>query len=372
MSLAVGSKAGVGQYCHNLVQGLAKIDQHNKYVLFPFVPHFVENFKDYSPELPDNFKIKYENLPKEWIDLLFRKSWLPGGNFFSGLDLFHATSFIYPNWIEGKVVSTIHDVSFKTHPQYHKRDNIAVCHQGTVDAVKKAEIIIAISNNTKTDLVNYYNCNEDRIVTIYSGVEKRFRLIDKEISRNYIKEKYNLNKPFLLSIGTIEPRKNIQGLISAYSNLDKKYLDSFDLVIVGGRGWLDSDIYKQAKGSPFSKNIKFTGYIDDADLPYFYNAAEVFIFPSFYEGFGLPILESMACGCPVISSNTSSMPEVGGDAPLYINPRELNEIKDALESLIGNKQMRENMRSKGLLRANLFSLDSCAKKTLKVYSEVSR
>lgn len=371
VSLAVGQKAGVGQYSFNLVKELAKLDIKNQYTLFPFFTHIYDmDFKKFDFPRGENFKMKFENLSDEWIEMLWKKSWIHKYKFLDGLDLFHSTTFCIPEGFKGKVVSTIYDVSFKTHPEFHTAGNIKHCDNGTKQAIERADKIIVISEHTKNDLVEHYSCPEEKIVVTHLGCDSKFRLIENEEKKTEMAAKYGLKKPFIFNVGSIEPRKNIIGLIRAYAGLKDSYREEFDLVIAGGRGWLNSSIYKEVEKLEINDNVKFIGYVDEEDLPYLYNLAEVFVYPSFYEGFGLPILEAMVCGCPVITSKVSSMPEVGGEAVLYVDPKETGIIKEALESLLDDEKKRGEMIDVGFKQVKNFSWEKCAKQTLAVYNSL--
>lgn len=370
VSPAVGDRTGVGQYSFNLVKELAKIDKENQYTIFSFFTYiYNEEFKKFDFNRDKNFKFKFENLSREWIDYLWRKLWIPKCKFLDGLDLFHSTTFCFPDDFSGKIISTIYDVSFKTHPQFHEQANIEHCERGVKQAIEKADKIIVISGHTKKDLIKYYNCPEEKIVITYLGCDERFRVLDGSEKISAIKKKYKIDKPFIFNVGSIEPRKNISGLMEAYSILENKYKKSFDLVIAGGKGWLNSGIYKKKEELNLAGNVKFIGYVDDDDLPYLYNSAELFVYPSFYEGFGLPILEAMACGCPVITSNSASMPEVSGDAAILIDPEKTDMLETAIESVLKNRGKHKSMKEKGLKQAEKFSWTKCAQETLRVYKD---
>lgn len=370
ISLAVGQRAGVGQYSFNLVKELAKLDLENQYTLFPFFTHVYDlDFKKFDFPRGENFRMKFENLSEEWIDTLWNKLWIPKYKFLDGLDVFHSTTFCFPNDFKGKVVSTIYDVSFRTHPEFHTTANIVHCDRGTKQAVEMADVIIVISEHTKKDLIKYYNCPAEKIVITYLGYGDRFKFIDDEQKKKEVSDKYGIKKPFVFNVGSIEPRKNIVGLIKAYAGLESRHRNNFDLVISGGKGWKNSDIYKEVEKLKIGDNVKFIGYVDDDDLPYLYNSAEVFVYPSFYEGFGLPVLEAMACGCPVITSNTSSLPEVGGDAALYIDPNKIETISKALESILDSEEKKKQMIKEGFEQAKKFSWKKCAEETLVLYKQ---
>jgi glycosyltransferase involved in cell wall biosynthesis len=180
-----------------------------------------------------------------------------------------------------------------------------------------------------------------------------------------ISGKYNLPGKFILYFGTIEPRKNLVGLIKAYETLRDEYkVNDYKLVIAGSRGWLDKEIYAVAKKSPYTRDIIFTGFVESSDKIYLYNLASLFVYPSFFEGFGFPPLEAMSSGVPVVCSNTSSFPEVAGEAALMIDPYNFSEIAWAMKEVLGDKNLRENLIQKGLAHAKKFSWDKCARETL--------
>lgn len=375
ISLSVGQPAGVGVYSSQLVQGLAQLDHINEYTLFPFFYYIMHpDFKQLNIVSQYNFKIRFQHLSKSWIDYLWNTSDLDRSDILGSLDILHSTTFCAPSNIKSKLVVTIHDISFKTHPQFHVKTNIDHCRKGTIDAVRWADKIIAVSEHTKRDLIHYFQCDAKKISVIYHGsntISKR--IVDKDIFQ-LIRQKYHIDKPYIFNVGTIEPRKNILGLIKAYAGLSAQLQSQYDLVIAGGRGWLDDSIFEFVKEKNLQEQIKFLGYVSDHELASLYSNAEIFVYPSFYEGFGFPILEAMACGAPVICSNTSSMPEVGGDAALYINPNKMDhgshDICIYLEQLLGNTRMLEELGKKSLQQSQKFSWNTCAQKTLETYKEV--
>lgn len=367
ISLTVGEKAGVGYYSANLVEALAKIDKKNQYLLYPFFYHIYHpSFKNAVVPSQGNFHLHMKKIPKKMIDRLWNssipKKWLLGN-----VDILHSTTFCSPKDHFGKLIVTIYDISFLTFPEYHTEANRMHCLKGTIDAIKYADKIIAISHHGKAELVKYFNIDPEKIVVTPLAVKEFFKP-SREEEKNQILFKYNIPQNYIFFLGSYEPRKNIIALIKAYSNLPESIKDKHPLVIAGGKGWLNADINALVKLKS-STHIKHLGYVEEHDLPALYSAATIFIYPSFYEGFGLPVLEAMSCGTPVITSNTSSMPEIGGDAALYFDPTKTNQLEDLLLLLINNADLRENLRSKGLVQAKKYSWEKTAKETLRIYEE---
>ena len=288
------------------------------------------------------------------------------------VDVVHSMTFAAPKFRDSKkkLVATIYDLTFITHPQCHQKRNIQVCLQGTKNAIKNADAIIAISNHTKDDLMEYLNAPEELITVTHLAAGDDYVPIDNVSELARIKHKYHLPDKYILFIGSLEPRKNIKTLVEAFARLPLRLRDEFPLVIAGGKGWMNRDIQKVVLQLGLGPKIFFAGFIDSADISAVYSGATVFAYPSLYEGFGLPILESMSCGTPVISSNTSSMPEVAGDAALLVDPTNVEELSSGLQLLLENESLRCEMINKGLARATLFSWEKCAQETLNVYHQV--
>lgn len=234
----------------------------------------------------------------------------------------------------------------------------------------RADKIITISVNTSRDLVRMFKVNPKKIKMIYMGVGKNFRATDQAISRRLMKEKYGVDGKYILYVGRNEPHKNIKGAIMAYHLLPDDIKQEYKLVLVGK----EDDKYKEETRSLVKKylleeRVIFTGYADEDDLPYIYSGASVFVFPSFYEGFGLPVVEAMACGCPVVSSNSSSLPEVGGEAALYSEPFNIKKMSENIQRLLEEKSFRENIIQKGLKQSKNFSWFSAADSLVELFNE---
>ena len=331
--------------------------------------------ENYTKNLILNLKIRPIIIySKEKIDLSIfkdfpkihwkRKHFLGSTSFYAffkplrtNLDLVHCPTVSTPFFCKSKtkLILTVHDLIPLIFPQYHNLRRNIYFRLFLKPALTRADKIIAVSNNTKADLIKYFHLSEAKIKVIHLGVDNKFKpTINKEILI-----KYNLPTDYLLFVGTLEPRKNLERLIQAYNSLHITQ----KLVIVGKKGWDYKKLLKH-------KNIQFTDYVEEKDLPAIYSQAKLFIYPSLYEGFGLPVLEAMACGCPTITSNLSSLPEVAGDAALLINPYSVQDIARAINKLLNNSQLRLELSRKGLIQSKKFTWKQCAAQTYQLYQEV--
>jgi len=289
--------------------------------------------------------------------------------FFAGVDLFHATEHLLPRFSSVRTVFTLHDLIFLFHPETHKPLNRWFLTLMMPRFLRAADAVIAVSECTKRDAIRFYSIPEEKITVIYEGVSPRFRPANPEAVRA-VREKYGLPERFILYVGTIEPRKNLTTLLEAFHHL----LATRDLrlVFVGKKGWLYEGFFRRLRELGLEDRVIFTGYVPDEDLPAIYSAADLFVFPSLYEGFGLPVLEAMACGTPVVCSNTSSLPEVAGDAAILVDPTDVRALAGAMERVLTDEHLRAEIYAKGLGRARQFTWAKAAQETLKVYLEVMR
>lgn len=344
---------GIGNYVYNLIKSLQKIDDSSNYFLY-----FKHPKKYLSECLSENFQyVQWDN-----FKLIFNV-------YLKNIDIVHGTSFkLLLNGKKGGVV-TIHDLAFVKFPQYVIKKHQEKFLKQTRAALKKATYVIAVSENTAKDLIQIFKINENKIKIIYQGIDEIFKPID---NKNLIKEKikkFGIDKPYILYVGTLEPRKNIPALLKAYASLDnlnKNYV----LVLAGMKGWLYEKIFKTIEELKLQHKIILTGYVKNEDLPFLYSGAKVFVYPSFYEGFGLPPLEAMACGCPVITSNVSSLPEVVGDSGILVNPDNVEEISSAIYKIIDDEEFKKKLSYQGIERAKKFSWEKTALETLNIYKEI--
>lgn len=278
-------------------------------------------------------------------------------------DVFPKTYDVYwtPNFIPNpgikakKIITTIHDFSFILHKDHHPKERIEYFKNNFYKNIYNSDMIITGSNFTKDEILKRLDFDESKIKVIYHGINHNiFKVIKNPNSKNKLPSK------FILSVGSIEPRKNLLGLLKAYNNMDKSIKEEYKLVLVGFKGWGNTEIMDIIDNN--QDNIHYIGFISDEELAKVYNLASLFVFPSFYEGFGLPPLESFACGTPVISSNLSSMPEICQDAAIYINPYNDKNIKEKIEMVLKDKKLQKDMINKGLNRAKSFTWEKSAEK----------
>jgi glycosyltransferase involved in cell wall biosynthesis len=411
--------SGVSEYTLNLIKEILKLDNYNEYRLFynsfgdcPNLPEF--NFRNVKPvryhypnKVLNYLFFKFFNYPKIDKELEADVFFMPHINF---IGLTPNPPQPLPQRVRDRLfakggvkkILTIHDLSFLRNPEFFsRRKNFWHKMINVKKLVKRFDRIVAVSENTKRDIVELCGVDENKIKVIYAGAGDEFRKLSKSQIPNpndqlpmikqiqntkykiqslnadekkllEVRSKYKLPDEFILYLGTIEPRKNVGGIIRAYNELRYKNqeLGNVKLVIAGGRGWKFDNIYKEWERSEFRDDIKFLGYVDSEDKVYLYNLASVFIYPSFYEGFGFPPLEAMASGVPVITSYASSLPEVAGEAALLVDPYKIDEIANGLEQTLTNRRLRDNLIKKGLEQASRFSWDKTAGEYLEILNNL--
>lgn len=342
--------SGIGIYTHNLFCELKKKNNNvNLYDdnLIVARKRFLTKYVNFCIRI-----IKAQNCLNKW----FKEK---------DLDLYHVPRNTgVPFFHNIPVVVTIHDIiPHVFHDKYLSNILERVWYELAIRvSIHRSDKILTISNFSKEELIRHYDVDSSKIEIVSLAYNEAFRKIEDTSILNDVKERYRLHKKYILAIGGSEYRKNIQRLINVYL---KNFRDDYELIVVGGK-WRDIDLAKKYQG----ENIRFITGVPEEDLIAIYNMADVFVFPSFYEGFGIPVLEGMACGVPVVTSNVSSMPEVGGDATIYFNPYDENDMAEKIKMVLDDKQLREEMISKGLEKVKEYSWEKCARETLKVYEEV--
>lgn len=365
--------SGVSEYTLNLIQNILKLDSKNDYRLF------YNSARDISGRMPEfdypNAKVITFNYPNKILNYIgFKLSGLPKIDKLLDVDVFFMPHMNFIAFSKNaKNILTIHDLSFLRYGGFFSlRKNFWHRMLNIGKMVKQADKIVAISESTKNDIIELCGAAPDKIKVIHSGIGKEFRVIDKDDARMpEIKDKYGLPDKFIFFLGTIEPRKNLEGLIIAFDILRMRNpeLSSYKLIIAGGRGWKSGSIFKAWQKSAHKDDIRFLGYIDREDKPYLYNLASLFVYPSFYEGFGFPPLEAMACGAPVITAFSSSMPEIAGNAGLMVDPYDADGIYSAMEEVLANSRLRETMIKKGLEKAGRFSWSKTAEEYINIFNQ---
>ncbi len=345
---------GVGHYLINILNQF--VIQKESIIFYLYAPKTI----GYAPQ-QSNFIIRKGKLP------------LPGTFWFQTEgrqiinsdkpDTFWAPCDILPSGLSKNIykVLSVHDLTYIFFPQTMENYNRLIHKMFFKKSLLNANRIITMVNYTKKALIDLFNIKPEKITVIYEGVDEKFRQYDRsEVTK--ILNNYKINRPYILAVGTLEPKKNYPLLLKAFQSLK---LD-WDLIIIGKKGWKSQEIYNTIDKLGIKNKVKILGYVSIEDLPYFYNGAEIFVFPSLYEGFGLPLLEAMACGVPVICSNSSSLPEIGKDAVLYFNPYSVDDLINQLLKLINDEKLRQNLREKGIYRAKDFSWQKTAQQTLEV------
>jgi len=251
--------------------------------------------------------------------------------------------------IQCRAVTTVYDLSHLRFPEFHPAERVKLLQDELASSIAQAEHVVTISEFSKTEILDCFDVPADKVSIVYPAVDKSFRIYS-DTEQQAIRETYSLPAQFIMSLATVEPRKNVTGLLKAFMRLPETLRDQFPLVLVGKNGWKNKETYALLKRIPEHQLIQL-GYVPQVDLPVILGCATIMAYPSFYEGFGMPILESMACGVPVLTSNVSAMPEVGGQATLLINPFEIESISEGLQQLLQAPQLRAQLREQGLARA---------------------
>ena len=368
---ALRQRAGVGRYTRGLVRALAAIDQRNEYVLLAAAGGL-----EMAAERPlpgDNFRERRIPLSDHFLTILWHRLRLPlPVEFLIGrIDVFHSTDFVLPPLWHGHSLVTVHDLSFIRHPECADRDLREYLCQVVPRSVRRADIVLADSQSTKRDIVELLGVDPAKVRVVYAGVDDRFIPIEEEEKQREVRDKYRLDFPFVLNLSTLEPRKNQVRLIEAYGLLSERKAIPQRLVLAGGKGWLYKGIFRRVEELKLTDRVYFPGFIPEEDLPTLYSLADVFVFPSLYEGFGLPPLEAMACGTPVVASDVASLPEMIEEAGILVPPDDVEALASAIELLLEDEDLRKDLIAKGLLRARSFSWERAAEGLLEIYEAFS-
>ncbi len=353
-------KAGIGQYILRLSEALAEIDHEDEFLLF-------QSSKDHSRlVIAPNFKRRVLWTPSHHR---FETAAISAEFFPHNLDVLHSPDFIPPGKTRCPSVITVHDLAFLLYPRFLTPESAR--YYGQVDpAARRANHIIAVSQSTKRDVVRLLGVPEEKLSVIYEAAHPLFRPIDRALARQFIAEKYGVTDDYILFVSTVEPRKNLPTLLQALGKLRALYKPSIKLLVAGQQGWLTEQVDETVDKYKLRDQVCFLGGVANEELVYLYNGARVFALPSFYEGFGLPPLEAMACGTPVVVSNTSSLPEVVGDAGQLLDPNDVEAWSVTLARVLSDEALATEMREKGLRRAGLYSWQRAARDTLGVYRKV--
>lgn len=361
---------GIGRYVRELIAALAVEDPHTDYRLFVMGARA----KPLPPLPGNNFRWTPSRISPTWFARLWHRARLPipVEQWTGRADLFHETDFVLPpTRAATKTLLTVHDLSFVRVPESANPSLRAYLEAVVPRSARRADHVLADSQATKDDLIALYGIPADKISVLLSGVHPRFEPspVSDDV-RRLLRDQYGIgNAPFVLAVGTVQPRKNYERLIRAMAALPPS-LAHVKLVIAGGKGWLDAPIYRTVDEMNMRQRVVFTGFLDDALLPGLYKVARCLAFPSLYEGFGLPILEAMACGTPVVTANVSSTLEVAGDATVLVDPLSVEQIRDALIALLTDESLRVRLIADGYAQAARFTWPRAARQLREIYTQV--
>jgi glycosyltransferase involved in cell wall biosynthesis len=355
---------GVGHYIYNLLIEFQKLRPDLTYTFF--YGYFSKKLKTYGKEEAVSFYSLREWVKKIPVGSTYArklKHKLAQMNFRT-YDIYFEPNFIPLDIRSKKIVTTVHDFSFHLYPEWHPRERIEYFSKNFFKRIEKADLIITGSRYIEREAVELLNGKNLRIVTIYYGYNHALFYAHKKAEE----EKASLLGNYILFVGSIEPRKNLLGLLKAYLLLPEYVKKDFQLLLIGYKGWGNQEIVERM--DQLKERVHYLGYLNNEELANLYRGASCLAFPSFYEGFGLPPLEAMACGCPVIVSNVASLPEVCGDAGYYVDPYRVESIAEGIYQVLTDGSLRQSLIQKGLERAKLFSWEKSAKEHLKVFEEV--
>ncbi len=361
--------AGIGRYTRGLVDAvLPLLDADDQVTLL--LPR--EDARFARSAWPANVRTRRLPLPDRYQTILWHRLRLPFYvELMTGhLDIFHAPNFLLPPIRSAKKLLTIHDLAFLAHPEFAHPDLQRFLARAVPRSIAAADHILADSEASKQDAMRFFDVPDERITVVGAGVEPRFRPEEPEKLAG-TRGKYGLDWPFVFSISTLEPRKNFDGLVRAFAEARRKTGFPHHLVIGGGKGWLYQNIFDEVKSQNAGDYVHFLGFVDDADLPALYNLADLFAFPSHYEGFGIPVLEALACGAAVLCTDTSSLPEITGDAAYLVPTSDHPALVDALSDLLTDETARVGLAARGPAQAAKWTWGAAAQRLLHVYQMLS-
>jgi glycosyltransferase involved in cell wall biosynthesis len=354
-------ETGNETYTLNLVKSL--LGQFTQHVYYIFTTHR-EHLKRHLPANSTAHLIDVPSNPLRRIPFT-----IPNHVRNNKLQLLHV-NYIAPPRLTCPIVVTIHDVSYDLYPRFFSLRDRLLLSTLVPFTMKQAAAIIAVSKKTRDDLIERYHIPPQKITVTYEGADSRFHPLNKADARAFLGKTYGIHQDFILTLGNLQPRKNISRLIHTFARLKHEQRLSLSLVIVGQALWRGSEVYQVVKDRGLESEVVFTGYVPDEHLPVLYNAAQLFVFPSLYEGFGLPLLEAMACGTPVVCSNISALAEIVGDAALTFDPCSMEDMAKKILQVLSSPELQSSLSKKGTQKACQFSWETMACQTLEVYQQV--
>src|SRR5688500_271008 len=346
----------IGTYIRNLLRYRARMDRDSEYVLLCH-----EADLGLAAQLGPNFRSVLEPSPNYSFREQVHVPWVLHRE---RPDVFHAPHYVLPPATRCRSVVTIHDCIHLMFPQYLRNRAAYVYARASMwSAAHQAHRILTVSEASKRDIIHFFNVPPEKVVVVYNAIEERFAKTPSAEAIERVRERYQLNHPFVLYVGNIKPHKNLVRLIEAFAELRRRGFDELKLLIIGDEISKLPALRRAVHSHKLHKHVRLLGYLEDETLASLYRLASVFVFPSLYEGFGLPPLEAMASGTPVVTSNVSSMPEVTGDAAVLVDPYDVNSIVEGIEGVLRDPELRAELGRKGMARAREFSWERSAERT---------
>lgn len=369
---AIRQNAGIGTYARHLVAAILAQDTANQYRLLTSG----RPTKERPFPKAGNVSGRSIVIPDRYLNILWyrwRVPFMPATLFSGPMDIYHGLDFALPP-LSKKIrkVVTIHDLAFLEHPEYAVPSLAAYLKKVVPDAVAAADVVATVSHEVNRTLIDHFQTPREKLMVVPNGVGAHFRRITDPILLDATRHKFGLKHPLVLGVGTLEPRKNHVGLIKALYQTQQQKKGPAMLAIAGSQGWLYEETQQLVARLKLEKKVRFLGRVTDLELVTLYSMADVFAFPSFFEGFGIPPLEAMACGAPVITSNISALPEVVGNAALQVDPHDTAALAEAIMRLLRDEQLREELRQRGYQHIQHYTWTEAAHKMLAIYSKLHK
>jgi glycosyltransferase involved in cell wall biosynthesis len=354
---------GIGTYIRNIVRQLARLDRENEYVLICRAQD-----RELASTLGPNFRVAVDDSKPYSVREQISVPWTA---LRTRAQLLHEPHYVLPPLVRGRSVVTIHDCIHLRFPEYlPTRGALAYARAQMGSAARRSDRILTVSEASKRDILEFFDVAPEKIAVIPNAIDERFLTPPTDEALRMVAERYQLQGDFVLYVGNIKPHKNVERLVDAFQRVRQSGHDALRLVVIGDEISTNAALRRLVHRYNLHKHVRFLGFLPDETLSAVYRLAAVFVFPSLYEGFGLPPLEAMACGTPVIASNVSSLPEVTGDAALLVDPRSADEIAAAIERVLADSSLRADLEARGLARARQFSWERSVRQIRDIYLEV--
>ncbi len=359
-----GREAGGPEtYEHGLVRSLAEIDKKNEYHLFCLQDHAAQSFGIVQDNV--TYHVLHPNF--RWISIPFG---LPLAMMRSGVDILHAT-FVPPPYCPREYLFTVHGFDMFAHPEFYPKVVRWRLNRLIRTGLQNAKVMLCVSQAVKNLLAEKFNISQDRLRVVHNAVGEHFRPVAPEIVRRTLVQNYGIDGPYVLYVGKLQACKNVVRILETFHRFRHEVDSNMKLVLVGKKTWTSSDIAETIDRLKLRPHVVEIGYAKNEDLPVLYSGASMFVFPSLSEGFGMPVLEALACGAPVITSNVDALPEVTGDAALHVNPYSIDDIGSAMQRVYTDPVLRESLRARGFVRAKEFTWRGAAEQTLAAYTQLA-